>query len=926
MATRLHHRVWTALRSFIARRAADRELDDELRFHFEQMQAYEAARAANHAASAPANDISLRTRRRFGGFDQVKEACRDMRTLKPLEDFLKDLRFGARLLVRGPVFSIVAILSLALGIGATSAIFSLINAIVLRELPVEKPSELYLAQTVRRDEVNARFSWLAFEAARDMVAGRAEMAAASSIRGMQLAPSATGSATPQAESGRVQLVSGEYFKLLRQRAQMGRLFERTDNQNVGQHPVAVLSDGYWTRKFGRNPDVIGRGLTVNGVLFTIIGITQPGFFGTTLDARSPDVFLPVMMQASVRYNGNMSNMNGDTRQPWVPQREITWLSLFIRMPESNVPAVTEALNLVMRRDQTQVRGYNEEDDLRRMLNERRVTVTSGSRGISNVRTNMTTPLIVLLAMVGLLLLIACANIASLLLARATNRHREMAIRLSIGAGRGRLVRQLLTESLLLAFIGGALGLLVAEWGSVALVAFGESSSRPPDFDVSPDWRVVAFTLGVSLLTGLLFGLMPAFRGTHVRLAETMKSQTRSVIGSAGQGRVPLGKLLIAGQMAFSLLLLIVAALFARSLQQLTRVDVGFDRDRLLMVSLDPRAAGYTPAELPALYRRVIDRVSAVPGVTSVSVSGNGVFGGSRSVSSVEIEGYTPARDENPTSEQDTVSHEYFRTVGLAIVAGRGFTTEDTATSRKVTIINETMARRYFKNQNPIGRRLSYDDDFANGFEIVGVARDARYNSVKDESPNMMYRPLAQSPDDYPHSLEIRTDGHPAALGPEVRNVLRQLEPRLPVGTVDTLDERITRTMGGERLMMWLTMAFGAVALFLACLGLYGTISYAVTRRTAELGVRMALGAGRGAVQWLILREAFILVGVGLVIGIPLAFLAARAMSTLMFGVTPTDAVANGSAVAALVLIAALAAYIPARRASRVDPMLALRAE
>jgi predicted permease len=924
MAIRLHHRVWSALRSFIGHRAAERELDDELRFHFEQMQAYEGARATHHAA--PANDVYLRTRRRFGGFDQVKEACRDMRTLKPLEDFLKDLRFGARLLVRGPVFSIVAILSLALGIGATSAIFSLINAIVLRELPVENAHELYLAQSVRRDEVSSRFSWPAFEAARDMVAGRAEMAAVSSIRAMQLAPTTGGSATPQPESGRGQLVSGEYFRLLRQRPQVGRLLEQTDNQIVGQHPVAVISDAYWTRKFGRAADVVGRGLTVNGTLFTIIGVTRPEFFGTTVEARNPDVFLPIMMQQNVRYMGNMSNIDGDINKPWPPQREIAWLAWFVRMPESAVPAVTEALNLTIKRDNAQIPGYKEEEDLRRLLDETRVTIASGARGISNVRNNMTTPLIVLLLMVGLLLLIACANIASLLLARATNRHREMAIRLSIGAGRGRLVRQLLTESLLLAFIGGALGLIVAEWGSVALVAFTDQGSRPPDFDVSPDWRVVAFTLGVSLLTGLLFGLMPAFRGTHVRLAETLKAQTRSVIGSGGQGRVPLGKLLIAAQMAFSLLLLIVAALFARSLQHLTRVDVGFDRDRILMVAMDPRAGGYAAAELPELYRRITERIAAVPGVASVSVSANGVFGGSRTASGMTIQGYTPARNEIVMGDQDIITNEYFRTVGLSLVAGRAFGPEDTATSRKVSIINETTARRYFKNRNPIGQRWSYGDDLAEGFEIIGVARDARYSTVKGETPNMVYHPASQNVESYLASLEIRTDGDPAALATDIRSLLRQLEPRLPVAGIDTLDARIARTMGSERLMMWLTMAFGGVALFLACLGLYGTISYAVTRRTAELGVRMALGAGRGTVQWMILREAFTLVGAGLFLGIPLAFGAARAMSTLLFGVTAADPVATGSAVAALVLIAALAAYLPARRASRVDPMLALRSE
>jgi predicted permease len=291
-----------------------------------------------------------------------------------------------------------------------------------------------------------------------------------------------------------------------------------------------------------------------------------------------------------------------------------------------------------------------------------------------------------------------------------------------------------------------------------------------------------------------------------------------------------------------------------------------------------------------------------------------------------IQGYTPPRDENVIGDQDIVSHDYFRTVGLTIVAGRAFGPDDTATSRKVTIINETTARRYFKNRSPIGQRWSYDSDFSDPFEIVGVARDAHYTTVKGDTPNMVYHPLLQNGDNYLGNVEIRTDGNPAALAPQIREVLRQLEPRLPVTGLDTLDARISRTMGSERLMMWVSMAFGSVALFLASLGLYGTISYAVTRRTAELGVRMALGAGRGTVQWLILREAFILVGIGLAIGLPLALLAARAMSTLLFGVAPTDAVANGSAVAALVLIATLAAYLPARRASRVDPMLALRSE
>jgi predicted permease len=413
----------------------------------------------------------------------------------------------------------------------------------------------------------------------------------------------------------------------------------------------------------------------------------------------------------------------------------------------------------------------------------------------------------------------------------------------------------------------------------------------------------------------------------VPLAETLKAQTRSVIGAAGDGgRIPVGKVLIAGQIAVAVLLLLVAGLFARSLQALTRVDVGFDRDHVLVVGADPRSSGYTVAELPALYTRVVEGLARLPGVAAVSLSGSGLFGG-RSRGAFLVEGYTPARDEQMTTLKNWVTSDYFRTVGLAITQGRGFGPEDSANSRRVSVINETMARRYFRNQNPIGKRLTWGtSNFdADGFEIVGVVEDARYSDLRDESLNMVYL-LAMQTDRYLGNVEVRVAGNPTALANAVRSALRESEPRLAVGTIETLDTRVARSIGVDRLLAWLTIAFAAAALGLVCLGLYGTISYAVRRRTAELGIRMALGADRMGVQWLIVREALLLVLLGAAIGLPLAFLAARAVAGLLYATAPSDPVAYGMAVGVLVVVSAFAAYVPARRASRLDPMMALRTE
>ncbi|HUP92721.1 MAG TPA: FtsX-like permease family protein, partial [Solimonas sp.] len=581
-----------ALRSFLRRGTVERELDDELQFHYEQMAEYEGARGASrHQAQQLA-------RRRFGGMNQVKEACRDMRTLRPLEHLLQDVRFGTRLLARSPMFTLVAVLSLALGIGANSAIFSVINAVVLRTLPVDAPTQLAVVQTTYRDESSDRFSYPIVQGLEQALAGRAEVCAQSSISPMQVSDGSSGAA--QAEPARVQLLSGGCFGTLRQHAQVGRLLDSTDG--AGVRPVAVISDGYWLRRFNRDPQAVGRDLMINGTPVTIVGVTTPAFFGAALEARPAEIWAPVVLQPVLRYSGNVSNSNGDTHKSWIPQRELSWLQMLLRVPDGQLAAVASTANAIAQQEYAQRAGYADDAEYRARLAATSIALQPGARGFSGMRTRVATPLVILLLMVGLVLAVACGNLASLLLARASHRNREMAVRLSIGAGRGRLVRQLLTESLLLALCGGAGGLLAAHWGSAALVRYSDSGSTGLNVDVQPDWRVVLFTLGLSVVTGLLFGLLPALRATRVSLAEAMKSQARSVVGGSASS---VSRVLIAGQMALSLLLLIAAGLFARSLQQLTATDVGFNRGQVLAVRLSPEASGYGLTDRNALHQRLL---------------------------------------------------------------------------------------------------------------------------------------------------------------------------------------------------------------------------------------------------------------------------------------------------------------------------------
>jgi predicted permease len=916
MSTRLHHRLHMAWRSVMQRRVVERELDEELQFHMQHL----IERDGHHAA-----------RRRFGGLDQIKAACRDMRTMHPLEDFLRDIRFGVRLLSRSPVFSIVAVLSLAIGIGFNSAIFTLVNAIILRALPVPEPQQLVVATVHTPDGTsNTRFGYPAFLEARDTLKGQVALAAATNPQnGLIAMPRSASGAEPQ--QGTYQLVSGEYFDLLKQTPQIGRLLGPPDNLTLGAHPVAVISDAFWSQRFGRSPSAIGSEVLVNNASLTIIGVTTPRFFGTTVGVRTPDVWAPIVMQAEVKHFSNASTSNpADNRRPWPPQRNIAWLTVFARETAPGQGAgVVQALTAARMTDLAEQQGDSPDPEYAALVRKTHVTMEPAARGLSSLRQDMSSPLLILLVMVGLLLLIACANIASLLIARSSARAREMALRLSIGAGRLRLVRQLLAESLLLALCGGTLGLLFANWGGNTLLMMSSRTTRPPDIDLGFNLPVIGFTLSVSLVAGLLFGLLPALRSTRVSLSDTLRTQSRGTVGEAlTRTGLPFGKLLVAAQVAFCLLLLVVAGLFARTLQQLTQVELGLDKDHVVAASLAVRAAGYKPEQLPALYNRLTTRAAQIPGVTSASVSLYGPLNRGMSTGNFDVEGYQPIPEQPQLARREIVSATNLQTLGIPLIEGRYFTDADFTSGRRVSIINETMAKKYFHGGSALGKHWDNGDGgtSASAFEIIGVVKDARFNDLRSAIPNMTFIPFSLADDAYLNSLEVRSTRPTATVVGDLRAALREVEPTLPVVDIMAIKDRANRETAGDQLVAYLTGLFGGVALLLASLGLYGTISYAVSRRTSELGVRLALGASRASVLWLMLREAMTLVGIGLVIGLPLTYFAARSISTSLYGVRPTDLAAAGGAALILVVVAAIAAYLPARRASRLDPMVALRAD
>ncbi|HVT16418.1 MAG TPA: ABC transporter permease [Thermoanaerobaculia bacterium] len=932
-------RTWAVrLASLFRRRQLDERLDEEIRFHLE-MQARE-----NQARGMSPEEARRTARHAFGQVEALKEAYRERRGVPALETLARDLRYAVRMLRKSPGFTAVALLSLAFGVGANCAIFGVVDALLLKSLPVAGAERLVaLSARLPSGELFPLFSYPAYErlaAARPVCSGL--VAFTDQFRATVRPEGAAEAATPgrMPETANAALVSANFFSLLGVGTASGRTFGAEEGRPPGPHPVAVMSYGYWQRRYGRDPRVVGRALRVNGAAVTVVGVAARGFTGLFADA-APDLFLPLTLHGAVKHRGNflIQGSYDEAAPPW-RQPNAYWLTLVAkRRPGVGERQAAAALGVIFQAEKEAEAALQLTAQDRRDILAEALVLRPAGRGLADSRATLTAPLMILSAVAGLVLLIACANLANLLLARADRRRTEMAVRLGIGAGRGRLVRQLLTESLLLAGLGGVLGLLFAWWGSRLLVGLVQGNGQTLALDVAIDGRKLAFAAAVALLTGIAFGLAPALRATRIDIASSLKQGAAAAGGGAaghrgGRRRMPLGRLLVVAQVGLSLPLLIGAGLFVRSLRNLMRVDTGFARLGLVQVTIRPGLLGYDDGRLAALYDRLVERIEALPGVRSVSLSDSGLLGTSWSVTDVEppsgAPGAAPARDESINVQRSTVTWRFFATAGMRMAQGRGFAPQDREGAPKVAVINETLARRLFSPARAVGHRLRFKNPrFAGCCEVVGVVRDAKYHEVTETAPPVVYLPVTQSFEQL-NAIQVRaapgagTAG--AALAESLRRAAAETDPNLAVFSIATIDQQLARSLSYRSAVAKLIGFFGLLALLLAATGLYGVMAYSVARRTSEIGLRMALGAPRGLVLRLVLRETARLIGLGVAAGLAAALAATRAAASQLFGVSAFDPATVLAATAALALVALAAGFLPARRAAHTDPAVALRGE
>ena len=900
------NRLRSLVRNLSHREAVDRDLDNEVRAVFdllvdEKIQAGLSLEQARRAATLE-----------LGRDAAITQQVREARAGASLDAVMQDVRYGGRMLRAHKGFTVVVVLSLAAGIGANSAIFSIANAMLLKAVPVPEPERLYLARFQSRVPAVQRVSYPLFDQLRAGFPTANGLAAMSRVARMRLATDG------EPEAAAVQLVTGEFFGVLQLAPQLGRGLTPDDNRTMGGHPVTTISDAFWRRRFNAAADVIGRDVTFNGVRFTIVGVMPPGFTGVWLESPA-DAWIPVMMQADVKYTQNFSAEDSDFLKPWIPQDGLRWLDVLTRADRSD-GAEAVALNAVFKPILLQEIDRIPDVAERALRLDRRMVLEPFGMGFSNLRTQFRAPLYALLAMVGLLLLIACANTANLLLARATTRQREMAVRLSIGASRARIIAQLLVESLMLGTLAALVGLAVAPLLSELLVRMTIGvETGPLPFSVGIDGRVIAFTAAITLLTSFLFGFAPAWRATDLSLSAALKASGR---GTHQGARLSLSKMLVVAQVALSLFLAVGAGLFARSFNNLVSQPLGLE-DQVLWVGINPSLGNYQEAELAALYARLIERVEAIPGVQSATIAMCGVMSGCRSNSDgIAITGYTAQPGEQVVIQENRIGPNYFSTLGMTIVAGRNFEAREIGADAEIAVVNEAMVRTYFKGRDPIGQRFGYDKPT---IEIIGVVRDAHVNSVREAAVPMVFYHLDSTPS-FVGSMQIRAAGDPELVGAAVRGALREIEPRLPVDRITTIATLAASTLRQERLIARLTTTVGILALALASLGLYGLMAYAVKQRTAELGLRFALGAPRARVLWMVFRESLMLVFAGLALGLPLVMALARLIGPMLHEVSPNDPLVVGIAAGVLLAVGASSSYLPAWRASRVDPLTALRQE
>ena len=911
------------LRALFRKAEVERELDEELRFHLEKETEQNLARGMDPEEARRAALVS------FGGVERVKEESRDVRGFRFFEELWQDLRFGARMLLKKPGFTSIAVLTLALGIGANTAIFSLVNEVLLKMLPVRHPEQLVLLDwrtggqfifgsmsgSITREpetglRVGSSFSYPAFEQFRSHTRTLSDVFAFAPLS--QLNVNVDG----QAEIASGQLVSGGFYSGLGVQPTVGRVIALDDDQDSA-NPVVVFSYHYWRSRFGLDPDVVGKTISVNGVPFNIIGVTPAQFYGGLEVGSSPDLSLPMMAQA--RLNPGTPDRS-EAKEGWN-----WWVQVLGRL-KPGVSAEAVRAELEGGFQQSALEGWQAvptalrpPDYGPRELPELRVS--SGGRGLAYLREGYEYPLRMMLIVVGLVLLIACANIANLLLTRAAARRQEMAVRLALGASRLRLIRQLLTESVLLAVLGAALGWLLAWWAKDLLLLWHPSGSGQLQAHLEMDWRVFGFTAAVALLTGILFGLAPALSATRVELTPVLKENARGAKGSLSR----FGKSLVVAQVAVSLLLLVGAGLFIRTLHNLQSVDLGFNPENLLLFRVDPRLKGYKGEEVGRLCEQMVERFEAIPGVRSATLSEYALLTSSGRIGPAYVEGRAPlSRAENNVYQQ-RARWNYFEVMQIPLLAGRALTPQDDGRAPKVAVINQAMARKFFGEENAVGRRFGFQPEKGGEVEVVGVVRDAKYQNPRQEPPSVAYIPYMQESPGRA-TFAVRTAGDPGQVVEAIRKAVREVDKDLPVFAVKTQVELADEALGQERLFAWLTGVFGLLALLLASIGLYGVMSYAVAERTHEIGLRMALGASRGHILRKVIGQGTFLTIIGIIIGLASALALTRFVTSYLFGVSAMDPPTFVAIGVLLAVIALVACYLPARRASKVDPMTALRYE